>query len=93
MKGGRAKKSVLFFFTYVHPGLKVIFFGKSYLLVMAYKGMVSIFLYLSPFWRNSFLLFSPFKKSTLTNGYLSLQSPGDYIVGTYFLSRYHPKAG
>ena len=53
--GGRAKNPVLFFFTYVHPGLKIIFFVNSYLLVMAYKGLVSIFLYLSPFWT---LLFS-----------------------------------
>ena len=47
MEGGRAKKSV-FFFTYDHQGLKMISWGDSYPLVMAYQGQVSIFMYLSP---------------------------------------------
>ena len=58
MEGGRAKKTVLFFFTYVHQGLKVLFLMNFYLLVMAYKGLVSIYGYLLPFWRNRTLLFS-----------------------------------
>ena len=48
MEGGRAKKSVVFFFTYDHQGLKMISWGDSYPLVMAYQGQVSIFMYLSP---------------------------------------------
>ena len=67
MEGGRAKNPVLFFFTYVHPGLKIFFFVNSYLLVMAYKGLVSIFLYLSPFWRNSTLLLSPISRGHFEN--------------------------
>ena len=67
MEGGRAKNPVLFFFTYVHPGLKIFFFVNSYLLVMAYKGLVSIFLYLSPFWRNSTMLLSPVSRGQFEN--------------------------
>ena len=42
MGGGRAKISVLFFFSYDHQNIKNIFFVNYYSLVMVYQGLVSI---------------------------------------------------
>ena len=42
------------------PGVQVSFLGDSYLLVMAYHGMVSIFVDVLPILRNGTILFSFF---------------------------------
>ena len=47
-RGEEQKNKFFFFFTYDHQGLKMISWGDSYPLVMAYQGQVSIFMYLSP---------------------------------------------
>ena len=65
MGGGRGKKMVLFFFTYLHQRFNVIFFGGSYPQVMAYQGQVSIFVDVSPIWSNSTLLFCYYYKGQL----------------------------